>query len=227
MHIYFLPVDSSILWIVIFYDLYFQVRNAIQALQEMSSPSSMGGTSHGPYPAHSNPNIHRQPGSVPILERSSSQPPDMFCWEDSIQSIPPHRITSCTETETQTDDTLEQSIEHFVLQNPTKVLQMLGLTPDLLPIKGSPCGGLRRSRTNPDNHLHAIAVNKVILNNNNHDNHDVSIEINCGRSSFDEEETIKTPWDFTVSTDTRRFLPREASDNGICEAVSNVQPTDS
>lgn len=186
----------------------------------------MGGTSHGPYPAHSNPNIHRHPGSVPMLERSSSQPPDMFCWEDSLQSIPPHRITSYAETETQTDNILEQIIEQFILQNPTKVLQMLGLTPDLLPMKGSSCGGLRRSRTTPDNHLHAIAVNKVILNNNNHDNHDVSIEINCGRSSFDEE-TIQAQWDFTVSPNTRRFLPREASAKNICEAVSNVQPTDS
>lgn len=187
----------------------------------MASPNSIGGTSHGPYPAHSNPNlIQRHPGSIPILERSSSQPPDMFCWEDSITSMP-QRITTCADRDTQTDNLLEQSVEQYILENPNKVLSMLGINSDLLPGKLNN-GGLRRSRTTPDNHLHSIAVNKVILNNNNHEGNDMSIEIIGG-----DDEEHKTPWDFSISTENTGLHPMGDYKIGICETEPSDRTTDS
>ncbi|KAB0794660.1 hypothetical protein PPYR_11499 [Photinus pyralis] len=108
-----------------------EVRNAIQALQEMTTPTS---ETFKCYPAHSNPNItrfpHNETNSNGTLARSSSHPPEMFCWEDPIIRRSPHHqdIASFFDATTQTDtDTL---LYQYITDNPYKVLVMLGLDPD-------------------------------------------------------------------------------------------------
>lgn len=115
-----------------------EVRNAIQALQEMSTPSSTSHLASQRFPTHSNPNIQRefQTSSsssykkIPVLERSSSQPPDMFCWEDEDDRSNNDNHMSCLTTlidvQTQTDDYIFQQ---FVRQNSKLVCQMLGAGP--------------------------------------------------------------------------------------------------
>lgn len=57
--------------------VYSQVRNAIQALQEMTTGPA------GWHAAHSNPNLQwNQPPNQ--LARSCSHPPDVFCWDQVI-----------------------------------------------------------------------------------------------------------------------------------------------
>ncbi|KAJ8971823.1 hypothetical protein NQ317_002940 [Molorchus minor] len=104
-----------------------EVRNAIQALQEMTTPTSMVGTVN--YSAHSNPNIahlHHSSSDKGMLARSNSHPPEMFCWEappSPSSYLPP--IATFIDTETQTDST--DAIRQYVLQNPKTILEMLGL----------------------------------------------------------------------------------------------------
>lgn len=75
-----------------------QVRNAIQALQEMTSPSSGPGSG-----AHSNPNITRIPCSNAVLARSTSHPPEIFCWDEPPSPRVYKCLTSLVDQETQTE----------------------------------------------------------------------------------------------------------------------------
>lgn len=107
------------------------MRNAIQALQELAT-SNTAMTTRYPYPlpAHSNPNLPDKCNTV-VLQRSSSHPPEMFCWESSEPMI-----SFMSDKQTQTDD---HFLEQFVLQNPRRVLLILGLDADaILSKKVSP-----------------------------------------------------------------------------------------
>lgn len=100
----------------------FQVRNAINALQELATTTNTVASNRFPFPlpAHSNPNIPRvrgNEGDAP-LPRSSSHPPEMFCWEDNAER---ERLVSA---ETQTDVPLDY-IRQFVLENRQLVLSWL------------------------------------------------------------------------------------------------------
>lgn len=100
----------------------FQVRNAINALQELATTTNTVASNRFPFPlpAHSNPNIPRVRGNEndTPLPRSSSHPPEMFCWEDDTER---ERLVSM---ETQTDAPLEY-IQQFVLENRQLVLSWL------------------------------------------------------------------------------------------------------
>lgn len=116
-----------------------EVRNAIQALQEMSTPSKSNPNLTQRYPTHSNPNIQENgqwcgaKKKAPMLERSSSQPPDMFCWDDddndgdvecNDNQIVSNKIKTICDQQTQTD---EQLLIQFVGQNQTLLRQILSL----------------------------------------------------------------------------------------------------
>lgn len=99
-----------------------QVRNAINALQELATTSNtVANTNRFPFPlpAHSNPNLGRGNDMNVTLPRSSSHPPDMFCWEDD--DTPEKKST---EAETQTEIPLEY-FRQFVLDNQQMVLEWL------------------------------------------------------------------------------------------------------
>lgn len=103
------------------------MRNAIHALQEMTTPSSIVGSGH--CAAHSNPNITRIPHSssgTGMIARSTSHPPEMFCWEEPTT---PHHIISYVDREIQTDFDI---IQNIVIENPRRVLEILGLDPDII-----------------------------------------------------------------------------------------------
>lgn len=109
------------------------------------------------YPTHSNPNLPHFPCSASqtrkqslvehALARSSSQPPDMFCWDDSPIHQPNLQFNlrnhllhlktfESSDVDTQTDSCLDipskSTIEQYVLQNPRHILELLGLNPDQL-----------------------------------------------------------------------------------------------
>nr|CAD7197040.1 unnamed protein product [Timema douglasi] len=108
-----------------------EVRNAIQALQELATSNTTMATRYPyPVPAHSNPNLpdnSLRNSHMPLLQRSSSHPPDMFCWNDDTPLLTSHLV----DRETQTDLPVEM-MEQFVLQNPRRVLLLLGLEHDPL-----------------------------------------------------------------------------------------------
>jgi hypothetical protein len=110
----------------------FQVRNAIQALQELAtSNTGMGARYPHPLPAHSNPNLpdnSQKHCNVVVLPRSSSHPPEIFCWENS-EAAPGTNANFMLDKETQTGlDLLEQ----YILHNPHHVLFILGLDADAI-----------------------------------------------------------------------------------------------
>ncbi|RZC37990.1 potassium voltage-gated channel subfamily H member 8, partial [Asbolus verrucosus] len=118
------------------------VRNAIQALQEMTTPSSCGGSVH--YSVHSNPNLHHSGSGNGILARSTSHPPEMFYWEES--NSPPltfRPFPTYVDRDTQTDNEL---LRRYVTQNPRQILEMLGLDPDKILNKAN----MRKSHSIPD-----------------------------------------------------------------------------
>lgn len=99
------------------------MRNAIHALQEMRTPSLEGGSTH------SNPNITRVPHSCSgngMIARSTSHPPEMFCWNEPAT---PHHVVSCVDREIQTDF---DAIHDFIVENPSRVLEILGLDPEIV-----------------------------------------------------------------------------------------------
>lgn len=107
-----------------------QVRNAIQALQEMVTPSSCN-TSVINYSAQSNPNIaqfHHSPSGNELLARSNSHPPEMFCWEGP-PSPPFEPIRTYIDSETQTES-LVTIIRRYIIENPKQVLEILGFEPN-------------------------------------------------------------------------------------------------
>ncbi|XP_026679954.1 uncharacterized protein LOC103509972, partial [Diaphorina citri] len=104
-----------------------EVRNAIQALQELATTSSNVASNRYPYPlpAHSNPNLPHNtqcPQQRALLQRSSSHPPEMFCWESMDQE----RYAHCVSQSTQTDYPIDM-FESFVKENKLRVLEWLGL----------------------------------------------------------------------------------------------------
>ncbi|KAL3268302.1 hypothetical protein HHI36_007420, partial [Cryptolaemus montrouzieri] len=108
------------------------VRNAIQALQEMKTPSAGVGAS---FNALSNPNLARSQDHFSgngVLARSSSHPPEMFCWDENSAVEPLKQIRNTVDAETQTEN--GNFINEYVLQNPEKILELLGLK----------CGKLRQ-----------------------------------------------------------------------------------
>ncbi|XP_071050671.1 voltage-gated delayed rectifier potassium channel KCNH8 isoform X2 [Onthophagus taurus] len=134
-----------------------EVRNAIQALQEMTTPTTSGPT----YAAHSNPNINRLHGNSQdvILARSNSHPPEMW-WEEPLS--PPrlqlfNRHFISVETQTDFDD----QFRDYVLQDPIGVLRILGLDPEILSKNNM---SMKKSRSTPD------ASERFYLNENNDPN---------------------------------------------------------
>jgi hypothetical protein len=114
------------------FDFMIQVRNAVQALQEFATSSTVMGTRYPyPLPAHSNPNLpdnSLKHCNMVMLPRSSSHPPEMFC-SDNSEYVIGSSVNIGIDKETQTDD-LTDLFEQFVLQNPHRVLLILGLDPD-------------------------------------------------------------------------------------------------
>nr|CAD7264629.1 unnamed protein product [Timema shepardi] len=108
-----------------------EVRNAIQALQELATSNTTMATRYPyPVPAHSNPNLpdnSLRNSHMPLLQRSSSHPPDMFCWDDDTPPLTSHLVDRATQT-----DLPVEMMEQFVLQNPRRVLLLLGLEHDPL-----------------------------------------------------------------------------------------------
>lgn len=93
----------------------------------MTTPSSGPGSGH--CSTHSNPNITRLPRSCSgngMIARSTSHPPEMFCWNESVT---PHHLISYVDREIQTDFDI---IQNFIVENPRRVLQILGLDPDVI-----------------------------------------------------------------------------------------------
>ncbi|KAF5307673.1 hypothetical protein FQR65_LT06728 [Abscondita terminalis] len=157
-----------------------EVRNAIQALQEMTTPTA---DNFKCYPAHSNPNIARYPhnneNNNGILARSSSHPPEMFCWEDPILNNTPQRcITSSVDETTQTDtDTL---FYRYITENPRKVLIMLGLDPDM--VSYALCkNNIKKSHTFP-NEIYKKVVNDNKSDKSKADDRNVGV-IEIGKNS--------------------------------------------
>jgi hypothetical protein len=64
------------------------------------------------------------------LPRSSSHPPEIFCSDNSEHAIG-SSVNIRIDKETQTDEPFDL-LEHLVLQNPHRVLLILGLDPDSL-----------------------------------------------------------------------------------------------
>ncbi|XP_068082449.1 potassium voltage-gated channel subfamily H member 8 [Anabrus simplex] len=105
-----------------------EVRNAIQALQELATSSTaVAGQYAYMMPAHSNPNLTHV-SNIPVLQRSSSHPPDMFCWETDVPQASCHLTL---EKDTQTSMPVD-IFERFVLENPCRVLSLLGLNPHMV-----------------------------------------------------------------------------------------------
>jgi len=109
-----------------------QVRNAVQVLQELATSGTAMGTRYPyPLPAHSNPNLpdsSLKHCNMVMLPRSSSHPPEMF-YTDNSECIIGSSVNIRIDKETQTDEPIDL-FEQFVLQNPHRVLLILGLDPD-------------------------------------------------------------------------------------------------
>ncbi|KAJ2952844.1 hypothetical protein O0L34_g7210 [Tuta absoluta] len=102
-----------------------EVRNAIQALQEMATGPA------GWHAAHSNPNL--QWNAPPNqLARSCSHPPDVFCWEQE-RPVTPERPKMNRSTQT---EPLLHSVTQYIMEHPATVMLLLGIDPmaNLAPI---------------------------------------------------------------------------------------------
>ncbi|XP_050503214.1 potassium voltage-gated channel subfamily H member 8-like [Diabrotica virgifera virgifera] len=126
-----------------------EVRNAIQALQEMATPSSCSASVIN-YSAQSNPNIahlHHSPSGIPgngMLARSNSHPPEMFCWEGPPSPpFPPMRTYIDSQTQTESTVTL---MRQYILENPKRVLEIMGLDPEKIMNSVE----IKKSRSIPD-----------------------------------------------------------------------------
>lgn len=78
-----------------------------------------------------------------MLARSSSHPPEMFCWEGPPSSSFPV-LTTYVDTETQTE--AADCIRQYIVQNPRKVLEILGFDPDKMLNKAN----IKKSHSIPD-----------------------------------------------------------------------------
>ncbi|XP_072944141.1 voltage-gated delayed rectifier potassium channel KCNH8 isoform X1 [Epargyreus clarus] len=101
-----------------------EVRNAIQALQEMTGP--------GWHAAHSNPNL--QWNAPPNqLARSCSHPPDVFCWDQQERPITPERPKLHRSTQT---EPFLHCVTQYIMEHPATVMLLLGIDPmaNLAPV---------------------------------------------------------------------------------------------
>ncbi|XP_063239033.1 potassium voltage-gated channel subfamily H member 8 [Bacillus rossius redtenbacheri] len=111
-----------------------EVRNAIQALQELaSSNSAMSARYPYPLPVHSNPSLpdssSLRRGHAASLQRSSSHPPDMFCWDDGGGS---GSVVGAAGAVCRADCSTQTEPPPPDLADPRRVLLALGLDPDAL-----------------------------------------------------------------------------------------------
>ncbi|XP_048479358.1 potassium voltage-gated channel subfamily H member 8 isoform X4 [Plutella xylostella] len=98
-----------------------EVRNAIQALQEMAT----GPAAAGWHAAHSNPDL--QWGSPPNqLARSCSHPPDVFCWDQQERPLSPEKPKIHRSTQT---EPFLHLVTQYIMEHPGTVLLLLGLDP--------------------------------------------------------------------------------------------------
>lgn len=84
--------------------------------------------------AHSNPNLqwtHGVTGTANApLARSSSHPPEMFCWVDEQTGVQETRPRSNRSTQTENDEMyLIPAVTQYIAENPTTVMLLLGLDP--------------------------------------------------------------------------------------------------
>lgn len=173
-----------------------QVRNAVQALQEFATSGTAMGTRYPyPLPAHSNPNLpdnSLRHCNIVMLTRSSSHPPAIFCSDNSeyiISSSANIRIDKETQTDEPTD-----LFEQFVLQNPRRVLLILGLDPDSI------LGG--RTVTPPSsagNVVHqasdiTIPANNVVNTRNHPSNNMTSLSISQPTDWIFQPPTAPSVW---------------------------------
>ncbi|XP_026329497.1 potassium voltage-gated channel subfamily H member 8-like isoform X2 [Hyposmocoma kahamanoa] len=101
-----------------------EVRNAIQALQEMTTGPA------GWHAAHSNPNLQwNQPPNQ--LARSCSHPPDVFCWDQQERPLTPERPK--VHRYTQTEPFLHL-VTQYIMEHPATVMLLLGLDPIVTPV---------------------------------------------------------------------------------------------
>lgn len=145
-----------------------QVQNAIQALQELATTSTNVVSHRYPYPlpAHSNPNLPRVNNSG-MLPRSSSHPPEMFCWESQEVTY-----ANYVDTGTQTDNPIEM-IKVFVKENPRTVLTWLGLDPDQilnLNISNSMCTTIFKISSEVNSNNRNTTSNPSLNKNDNQHN---------------------------------------------------------
>lgn len=156
-----------------------QVQNAIQALQELETTSNNVVSNRYPYPlpAHSNPNLPRVHNSG-MLPRSSSHPPEMFCWESEEVSHHSHLV----DTETQTDNPIEM-IKVFVRENPRTVIIWLGLDPDFVLHSNTNTTTFRISSEVNSNKRNTTSNPSLYKNDNHH----------CSVNRSNSATTIKPP----------------------------------
>ncbi|XP_019756627.2 potassium voltage-gated channel subfamily H member 8 isoform X2 [Dendroctonus ponderosae] len=157
-----------------------EVRNAIQALHDMATPSSGHASAH--YSAQSNPNIADLHHSSSGLTRSNSHPTEMFCWD----GVPPARVVSTitvTDKETQTD--AQEILRNFVQENPKIILEILGLDSTKILNRAN----LKKSHSNPDYTCRNDRYNEKCIINMNSKN-DCSIVVD----EESENELENTPF---------------------------------
>lgn len=185
----------------------------------MTTPSSEG-SRH--YPAHSNPNITRLShcgSSNGILARSSSHPPEIFCWEDPIvtRGPPPPCLTSVIDETTQTE--ADELLYHFVTQNPRKVLSMLGLDPDKITSTFYKTN-IKKSHTFPGNSNGKCIFIDSSGDMYKADNRNKDVTVNTLES---EQESTQKMCPFFW--DPPNVYSNE--ENDVCEAINNFPQTNS
>ncbi|XP_069673245.1 voltage-gated delayed rectifier potassium channel KCNH8 isoform X2 [Periplaneta americana] len=161
-----------------------EVRNAIQALQELATSNTAMGTRYPyPLPAHSNPNLpdnSLKHCNMVMLQRSSSHPPEMFCWENS-ETILGGNVSFMLDKETQTDEPVGL-LEQYVLQNPRRVLLLLGLDADAI----LSC----RRTSSPSSATNTVQPSDTTIPSNNI----VNIRNHCSNNVVSPNNTQPTDW---------------------------------
>jgi hypothetical protein len=172
-----------------------QVRNAVQALQELATSGTAIGTRYPyPLPAHSNPNLpdnSLKHCNMVMLTRSSSHPPEIFC-SDNSEYVIDSSVNIKIDKETQTDE-LVDLFEQFVLQNPHRVLLILGFDPDSI------LGGRRVSPpSSAGNTVQAsdmtVPANYVVNTRNHPSNNVTSVSITQPTDWIFQPPTAPSVW---------------------------------
>ncbi|XP_050537378.1 potassium voltage-gated channel subfamily H member 8 isoform X2 [Daktulosphaira vitifoliae] len=104
-----------------------EVKNAIQALQELATTSTNASRYPYPVPARSNPDLpeNNKRAQTAVLQRSSSHPPEVFGWDASDDS-PSHRSHALSiDVAVQTDTPSLYILEQFVKSHRSLVLDWL------------------------------------------------------------------------------------------------------